>query len=68
MIGGQRVHFVWDSEMTPTPKATESLQKIMMNLWPGTGVDSWLNAFTYPGVPLYAEYDWVSFTPGECPY
>ena len=24
-------------------------QRIMMNLWPGIGVDSWLGQFTYPG-------------------
>lgn len=34
--------------------------KIMMNIWPGIGVDSWLGA--YNGVtPLRAYYDWVSY-------
>jgi hypothetical protein len=37
-------------------------QKIMMNFWPGTGVDSWLGAFN-GNVPLVAQYDWVRFTP-----
>lgn len=36
--------------------------QIMVNLWPGTGVDSWLGAFRY-GSPLYAYYDYVKFTP-----
>lgn len=36
--------------------------QIMMNLWPGTGVDSWLGRFSYGG-PLYAQYDYVKFTP-----
>ncbi len=37
--------------------------KIMMNTWPGTGVDGWLNAFDDSALPLTAEYDWVRFTP-----
>jgi beta-glucanase (GH16 family) len=36
--------------------------RIMMNLWPGTGVDAWLNPFVYSG-PLTAQYDWVSYRP-----
>ncbi len=36
--------------------------QIMMNLWPGTGVDSWLGPFSYSGT-LYAQYDYVKFTP-----
>ncbi len=39
--------------------------KIMMNAWCGTGVDSWLNAFTDENVPLTAEYEWVRFTPTD---
>ena len=35
--------------------------KVMMNVWPGTGVDSWLNAFDGT-VPLTAEYDWMRVT------
>lgn len=34
--------------------------KIMMNVWPGKGVDSWLNAFDGT-VPLSAEYKTVIF-------
>lgn len=45
--------------------ATENIPttpgKIMMNAWPGTGVDEWLNR--YNGVaPLTAQYEWASFT------
>jgi len=36
--------------------------KLMMNLWPGIGVDSWLGAFTYTG-PLYAQASWLKYTP-----
>nr|AAS89357.1 endo-1,3-1,4-beta-glucanase [synthetic construct] len=35
--------------------------KIMMNLWNGTGVDSWLGSYNGAN-PLYAEYDWVKYT------
>lgn len=36
--------------------------KIMMNIWPGTGVDEWLGR--YDGkTPLTASYDWVRYTP-----
>ncbi|WP_239118629.1 beta-glucanase [Paractinoplanes ferrugineus] len=37
-------------------------QRVMMNLWPGIGVDSWLQPFTYPGRRLTASYDWVKYT------
>lgn len=36
--------------------------KIMLNAWPGIGVDGWLGPFTYTG-PFQAQYDWVKFTP-----
>ena len=36
--------------------------KLMMNLWPGIGVDGWLGAFTYTG-PLYQQVDWLKYTP-----
>lgn len=35
--------------------------KIMMNVWPGIGVDSWLNPYN-GAAPLTAQYDWASFT------
>ena len=34
----------------------------MLSLWNGTGVDSWLGAFTYSS-PLTAYYDYFSYTP-----
>ena len=33
--------------------------QIMVNLWPGTGVDSWLKHFWYSG-PKYAYYDYIN--------
>ncbi|MGC1378253.1 MAG: family 16 glycosylhydrolase [Anaerolineales bacterium] len=36
--------------------------KMMMNLWPGSGVDSWIGAFTYTG-PLYEQINWLKYTP-----
>lgn len=35
---------------------------IMANLWPGTGVDYWLGAFTYTG-PVNVYYDYIKYTP-----
>ena len=32
----------------------------MMNIWPGTGVDSWLGAYN-GATPLKASYDWMSY-------
>jgi endo-1,3-1,4-beta-glycanase ExoK len=34
--------------------------KIMVNLWPGTGIDSWTGPFTYSG-PLHADYAWIQY-------
>lgn len=49
-----------------TPKVTDSLQKIMMNVWP---VDStaagWAGTFVYPGTPLTGMYDWTKYISGE---
>ncbi|NLD48849.1 MAG: family 16 glycosylhydrolase [Clostridiaceae bacterium] len=40
--------------------------KIMMNLWPGIGVNEWLGA--YDGkTPLKAEYEYVKYYPGGFP-
>lgn len=44
-----------------TPMPSHPMQ-MMVNLWPGTGVDGWLGAFTYTN-PLYAKYDYLKFTP-----
>ena len=37
--------------------------KMMVNYWPGIGVDSWLGTFNYPGSPTYAVYDSIKYTP-----
>ncbi|MET0423949.1 MAG: glycoside hydrolase family 16 protein [Actinoplanes sp.] len=37
-------------------------QRIMMNLWPGIGVDGWLGPFSYPGTPLTATYESARYT------
>jgi beta-glucanase (GH16 family) len=36
---------------------------VMVNLWPGIGVDAWLGPFVYPGSPIYADYDWIRYEP-----
>ena len=38
--------------------------QIMVNFWPGTGVDDWLGHFNY-SAPLYAEYDYIKFKAAE---
>lgn len=59
----------WYVDTKPVYTATKDIPstpgKIMMNVWPGTGVDEWLNR--YNGVaPLTASYDWMSYTkPGS---
>lgn len=37
--------------------------KVMVNLWPATGVDAWTGAFTYPGAPVKAYYDYIRIDP-----
>jgi endoglucanase len=39
--------------------------KIMMNAWAGITVDEWLKPFKDKKLPIYAEYQWVKFTPFE---
>ncbi|HEX2572761.1 MAG TPA: family 16 glycosylhydrolase [Polyangia bacterium] len=65
-IDGARVHAVADSAADPTPKATESLQRIISNAWPVDSTASgWAGTFVYPGAPLGAPYDWIRYTSGE---
>ncbi len=45
---------------TATENIPQTPSKIMLNTWPGTGVDGWLNAFDGT-VPLYAEYHHIDF-------
>lgn len=35
--------------------------RIIANVWPARGVNSWAGAFTYPGRALRAEYDRISY-------
>lgn len=37
--------------------------RIFANLWPAVGVDDWTGKFTYPGTPVKAYYESISFTP-----
>ncbi len=46
---------------SPTTLPSHPMQ-IMMNLWNGIGVDSWLGPFTYAG-PYTATYDYASYAP-----
>ncbi|PZD95281.1 beta-glucanase [Paenibacillus sambharensis] len=46
---------------TATTNIPKNPGKIMMNLWNGTGVDSWLGSYNGAN-PLYAYYDWVRYT------
>jgi beta-glucanase (GH16 family) len=65
-VNGEKVHAVRDTPENPTPKATESLQKIMMNLWPVDGTAAaWAGEFVYPGQALEARYQWVRYIRGE---
>ncbi len=64
--------FLWEKECitwcvdgkavyTATVNIPATPGKIMMNVWPGTGVDEWLGVFN-KRVPLTAEYEWASYT------
>ncbi len=65
-VDGVSVYKVLDSASKPTPKAADSLQKIMVNLWPVDATAAgWAGVFRYPGTPLSATYDWVRYTAGE---
>jgi beta-glucanase (GH16 family) len=65
-VDGVLVHEAFDSLANPIPKATESLQKIMVNVWPvDESASLWAGGFTYPGQALHGVYDWVRYTAGE---
>lgn len=57
--------YVDGNEVYRTPASQASIipdepSRIMMNVWPGKGVDDWLNPFN--GVtPLTASYDWMAW-------
>lgn len=53
-VDGEPIH-------TATANIPSTPSKVMMNVWPGIGVDSWLKAFDGT-VPLTAKYDWIRVT------
>lgn len=55
-VDGKLVHTVKGSGLPTHP------QQIMVNLWPGIGVDDWLKPFTYDGSKV-AQYDYIKYTP-----
>ncbi|WP_298445336.1 family 16 glycosylhydrolase [uncultured Ferrimonas sp.] len=64
-VDGQRVYRVDDSATDPLPKASDTTQRIMMNLWPvDYTAEIWAGAFVYPAAPLTAAYRNLSYRPG----
>ena len=59
---GVEIHSVEEDPLTPTIDIPYQPTRIMVNFWPGIGVDAWLNPFTYPGYPIQAEYDWIKYS------
>lgn len=62
----QPTYIAWLVDGREVYRATSNIPshagRIMMNLWPGIDVDSWLGA--YDGVtPVYAYYNWTAYTP-----
>lgn len=60
----QADHITWYVDGKAVHTVTENLPvtpgKIMMNVWPGIGVDDWLDP--YDGkTPLYGHYDWIRY-------
>lgn len=55
----------WYVDGKPVYQATDNIPstpgKIMMNVWPGIGVDSWLKPFDGT-TPLTAKYQWVTYS------
>ncbi|AUG58471.1 hypothetical protein B9R14_05900 [Acetivibrio saccincola] len=51
---------------TGTRNIPQTPGKIMMNLWPGIGVDDWLEPFN-GRTPLTAEYEYVKYYPNGFP-
>lgn len=46
---------------TVTENIPQTMGKVMMNVWPGTGVDYWLDAFDGT-TPITAQYQWMRVT------
>jgi beta-glucanase (GH16 family) len=65
-VDGVEVYSVADSTTDPTPKTSDALHKIMVNLWPVDSTASgWAGTFVYPGTPLVAKYDMLRYIAGE---
>ena len=65
-VDGNLAYQVFDTPLAPTPKAEESLQKIMMNLWAvDETAELWAGTFVYAGDALRASYQWVRHLAGE---
>lgn len=65
-VDGIPVYEAADTAANPTPKAEQSLQKIMMNVWPvDSSAAGWAGTFDYPGSPLHGYYQWVRHIAGE---
>lgn len=65
-VDGGLVYEAMSTPVNPTPKAEESLQKIMMNLWAvDQTAEAWAGTFVYPESPVRAHFDWVRFAAGE---
>ena len=60
----QRDHITWyvdgKAVYTAYSEIPTTAGKIMMNVWPGIGVDDWLKAFNGK-TPLTAKYEWVTY-------
>ena len=60
----QSDHITWYVDGKAVYTATDNIPstpgKIMMNVWPGIGVDDWLKPFN-GNTPLTAKYKWVTF-------
>ena len=67
-VDGKKVYTATGCEKGGHHHAKGSLPRrnmqIMVNFWPGTGVDDWLGPFNY-SAPLYAEYDYIKFKAAE---
>lgn len=60
-VDGIQVH-IEDGSRGPLPAHPG---RLMVNFWPGVGVDGWLGPFNYSGSALRASYDWVHFTAAQ---
>lgn len=67
-VDGKKVYTATGCEEGDHNHAQGSLpwhnMQIMVNFWPGIGVDDWLGHFNY-SAPLYAEYDYIKFKAAE---